>query len=144
MTEPSSPPSHPPQRRHSTDPGARPFSVEAARLMHDLKCHDITLLDLRGLSPVADCIIIATGTSDRQMKSVLDDLGELGAERGYPVLRHAADERATWIVADFGTVVAHLFEPNTRAYYDLELLWGDAERVPWQRDPSTPPPGAAV
>jgi ribosome-associated protein len=116
------------------DPGARGFAVASALLMGDLKCEDVVVLDLLGRSPVADCIVIGTGTSDRQMRSVLDDLRELGAEMRYPLLRSSGDERATWLVADFGTVVAHLFEPGTRAYYDLELLWGDAERVPWQRD----------
>ncbi|MGP1272009.1 MAG: ribosome silencing factor [Phycisphaerales bacterium] len=119
-----------------TDPGARSFAAEAARLMADSKCTDVVALDLRGRSPVADSLVIGTGTSDRQMHSVADDLAELGRSAGYPALRTSSDDRATWIVIDFGTVIAHLFEPNTRAYYDLEMLWGDAEHIRWERGES--------
>lgn len=123
----------------STDQHARGFAIEAARLMADLKCTEVIALDLMGRSPVADCLVIGTGTSDRQMKSVAQDLGELGTESGYPALRTSEDDRATWIVIDFGTVMVHIFEPNTRAYYDLELLWGDAERIDWRRDTGEKP-----
>lgn len=116
-----------------TDEKARAFAIEAARLMADSKCTDVVALDLKGKSPIADCLVIGTGTSDRQMRSVAQDLGELGQDHDYPAIRTAEDERSTWIVIDFGTVVAHIFEPNTRAYYDLEMLWGDAQQVAWQR-----------
>lgn len=125
-------------KSHTTDPAAAGFAAEAARLLSDLKCEDVLALDLRGKSPVADIILIATGTSDRQMRSVVDDLAELGAQHGFPLIRKSEDDRATWIVADFGTVVAHVFEPNTRAHYDLELLWGDSQRIHWQRTDQSP------
>ena len=68
------------------------------------------------------------------MKSTADDIVELAPETGHSLVRQAADNRNTWIVSDFGDVVVHIFEPNTRAFYDLELLWGDAVRIDWQRD----------
>ncbi|MEL6498221.1 MAG: ribosome silencing factor [Planctomycetota bacterium] len=116
-----------------TKPETLAFAAEAARLLSDLKCDDVVALDLLGKSPVAEVILIATGTSDRQMRSVIDDLAELGTTHDYPLLRKSEDDRATWIVADFGTVVAHVFEPNTRAFYDLELLWGDSKHIEWKR-----------
>ena len=122
-----------------TDPAAREFAAQAARLLADLKCEEVIALDLLGRSPVAEVIIIATGTSDRQMRSVISDVAELGAELDFPLIRKSEDERATWIVADFGSVVVHVFEPNTRAFYDLELLWGDSERIDFERSqPATP------
>lgn len=121
-----------------TTPAAIAFAAEAARLLSDLKCEDVVALDLLGRSPVAQIILIATGTSDRQMRSVIGDLAELGASHDFPLLRKSEDDRATWIVADFGTVVAHVFEPNTRAFYDLELLWGDSNHIAWQRDANEP------
>ena len=54
---------------------------------------------------------------------------------GMPTFRTNADERAVWLLADFVGVVVHLFEPNTRAHYDLEMLWGDGEQVAWSREP---------
>ncbi len=119
---------HPP-----TNPDTLAFAAEAARLLSDLKCEDVVALDLLGKSPVAEVILIATGTSDRQMRSVINDLAELGSEHDFPLLRKSEDDRATWIVADFGTLVAHVFEPNTRAFYDLELLWGDSAHIDWKR-----------
>jgi ribosome-associated protein len=110
------------------------FAVESARLLADDKCEDVVLLDVRELSQVADFIIIGSGSSDRQMKSVLTHVQELGAKMGFPSYRASADDRATWLLADFVDVVVHIFEPNTRAHYDLEMLWGDAERVVWERD----------
>lgn len=112
---------------------ARTFAIAAARSLSDNQCSDAVVLDLRGQSPVAELLVIATGTSDRQMKSASDDLAELAPQTGHSLVRQAADTRHTWIVSDFGDVVVHLFEPETRGFYDLELLWGDAERVRWAR-----------
>lgn len=80
-----------------------------------------------------DYVLIASGTSDRQMRSVLRHLEELGDASGQACLRTSSDERATWLLADFVDIVVHLFEPHTRSHYDLEMMWGDAPRVAWQR-----------
>ncbi len=109
------------------------FAVAAARLCRDDHCEDVVLLDVRGVSAVTDYIVIATGTSDRQMRSVQHHIEELGVSTGNPPARSSADDRATWLVADFVDVVVHLFEPGTRSHYDLEMLWGDAPRVAWER-----------
>lgn len=113
---------------------ARTFAIEAARSLRDNQCSDALVLNLRGLSPVAEYLVIASGTSDRQMKSAADDVAELAPTTEHALVRQSSDSRSTWIVCDFGDVVVHIFEPRTRAYYDLELLWGDAERVRWQRE----------
>ncbi len=91
------------------------------------------LLDVRGLSQVCDFVLIASGTSDRQMKSLADELKDLGEELGHTVFRSNRDTGLTWIVIDFVDLVVHLFEPEQRAYYDLESLWSDALQVPWER-----------
>ena len=110
------------------------FAVEAARLLEDRHCTDITLLDVHGLSQVCDLILIGSGTSDRQMKSVASELKDLAADYGQTAFRSNSDDAATWIITDFVDLVVHLFEPNLRAYYDLESLWSDAPRLSWQRD----------
>lgn len=126
----------------STNPEAgRAFAIEAARLLSDDKCEDVVVLDVRELSHVTDYIIIGSGTSDRQMHSALTHLEELGREQGFPVFRSSDDERSTWLLADFVDVVVHLFEPNQRAHYDLEMLWGDATRIPWERPDAPRRPG---
>ena len=113
--------------------GMRAFSIESAQLLADRHCEDVRLLDVRGLSQVCDYVLLGSGTSDRQMKSLADDLSVFGREQGHAVFRSDRDERVTWLVVDFVALVVHLFEPDTRAYYDLEGLWSDAESVSWQR-----------
>jgi ribosome-associated protein len=112
---------------------ARRFAIEAARTLSDDHCEDVVVLELNDLSPLSDFIVIASGTSDRQMRGSADDVEKVGAKMGYSALRRSVDERTTWLLVDFADVVVHVFEPNTRAFYDLEMLWGDAPRVAWER-----------
>ena len=125
-----------PVTTHSDRQRLREFAVEAARLLSDRHCDDVRLLDVHGLSQVCDYVLIGTGTSDRQMKSLADELEELGRRHDNNLFRADIDSAATWIVVDFVDLVAHLFEPGRRAYYDLEGLWSDAEAVPWGRGDS--------
>ncbi len=113
---------------------ARRFAIEAARSLSDDKCDDVAVLDVTALSQVTDFIVLASGTSNRQMASALDHVREAGETAGFPSFRASADQSSLWLLADFVDVVVHVFEPNTRAYYDLEMLWGDAPRVAWERD----------
>jgi ribosome-associated protein len=117
---------------------ARKFAIRAARLAQDGNCEQIVVLDLRGVSPVTDYFVIATGSSDRQMRSVADDVVEHGKGVGQNVWRQAGLAAADWIVLDFVDVVVHLFDGEHRRYYDLEMLWGDVPHVRWQRRKTTP------
>ncbi len=118
--------------RTTADPAqTRAFAIAAARLCDDDKCTHVRLLDVRTISQVTDYIVIASGTSERQMRSVLEHIRELGEEAGFPAFRISTDTNANWLLADFVDVVVHLFEPDTRLHYDLETLWGDAQRVEW-------------
>lgn len=113
---------------------ARQFSIEAARLLSDDKCEDLLVLDLRGRSQVTDYFVIATGTSDRQIHSAAEHVAELSEEHGLGLYRsNLREARASWLVLDLVDVVVHVFTPEARLYYDLEMLWGDAARVEWQR-----------
>ena len=112
----------------------REFAIQSAQLLDDRHCEDICLIDVRTLSQVCDFVLIANGTSERQMRSVAQELEDLGKTLDNPVFRTNRDTGGTWIVIDFVDLVAHLFEPNQRAFYDLESLWSDAEEVDWERD----------
>ena len=121
-------------------PGSMEFALEAARLAVDRRCEDVRLLDVRGLSQICDAILIASGTSDRQMRSVASELEDLGRSGGNERFRVTGDALETWIVVDFIDLVVHLFEPGRRSYYDLETLWADAPMIDFDR-PSTPGDG---
>ena len=111
---------------------ARSLAVEAARIAQDRHGEDIVVLDLRGISPVTDFFVIFTGTSDRQMRSVAQEIIEAAAKSGSKPFGIAGMESA-WIVLDFVDVVVHIFDAERREYYDLELIWGDAPRVRWRK-----------
>jgi len=112
----------------------RAFVIEAARLVKDLHCEDIVVFDVQGLNDLTDFILIATGTSDRQLKGVGSQVEDLAEAHGLERFGVERDGEATWLVLDFVDSIIHLFEPVARAHYDLEMLWGDAPRIGWQRD----------
>ena len=116
---------------------ARELAVEAARHFAATRCSNVVVMDMTGLSPVTDFMVLGTGTSPRQMKTVCDQLEDIAAPKGHQKLSRSGDESGQWIVIDFVDVVCHVFSPDARQYYDLDNLWGDAKRVEWQ-----PPAGA--
>jgi len=108
---------------------AKVFALAAAEVAASRHCGDIMVLDLRGKSPATDYFVIATGTSDRQMRTVADEICEQARKQGLQRFGRAGYEQARWILLDFIDVVIHIFDSEYRDYYDLELLWGDAERL---------------
>lgn len=120
--------------RSQSDPEVvQAFAIELARSLQDDKCSEVLLLDVRGLSQVCDYVLIGSGTSQRQMKSAAQTLEDLGKGQNNPPFRSSADSGTTWLVVDFVDVVAHIFEPEHRLYYDIESLWGTSRRVGWER-----------
>lgn len=90
------------------------------------------VLDVRGLSPITDYFVIATGTSARQMRTVMDEVVEFGPPRGYSPVSTSGYEGETWLLCDMVDVVVHVFNQDSRMFYDLDSLWGDAKRVEWK------------
>ena len=136
MTDPNLLENDPPADRPSPAPEsaeAEQFAIAAAQFLSDYDCADIRVLDVRGISPLTHYIVIASGTSDRQLRSLAKQVAGLGEEQGFERFGDDSDDAATWMVADFVEVMVHLFEPATRGHYDLEMLWGDAPEVDWQR-----------
>ena len=113
---------------------ARAFALAAARLAAQTRCHQVTVLDVSGLSPVCDYLVLATGTSARQMHTVADEILELGKSHDYPDFSHSGYAGDTWVCLDFIDLVVHLFNQEARMYYDLDGLWGDAPKVDWEAE----------
>jgi ribosome-associated protein len=111
---------------------SRRLAVDAARLAAATHCTDVSILDVRGLSPITDFLVIATGTSPRQMRSVAEEIMEMAQQRGDRALSTNGLDGGSWILADFIDIVLHVFSPEARLYYDLDNLWGDARKVNWQ------------
>lgn len=93
------------------------------------KATDIQVLDVRAITPIADCFVLATGGSANQLRSLSDYVErELGQE-GYTPLRSEGYNTGEWITLDYGDAIIHLFRAEVRAFYDLERLWTDATAV---------------
>jgi len=109
------------------------FAKKVAEIAHDNRAEDIIILDLRKISSITDFFVITTGSSDRQMRAVVDKIEEYGKRVGQQRFGLSGHENATWILADYIDVVIHIFDAERRQYYDLELLWGDAPRIEWRQ-----------
>ena len=103
----------------------------AARVAADNRGRDIVLLDLRELTCMFDFFLLVNGASRRQLHAIAEEIDnvfekELGDKR----LGQEGYDESHWILLDYGDLVVHMFEPETRAYYALEELWAQAKRVP--------------
>jgi ribosome-associated protein len=94
-----------------------------------IKATDIIALDLRGLTIIADFFVICTGKSSIQIRGIADRMEEKMRESGYRKLRMEGYQEATWILIDFGDVVAHVMAEEQRAFFRLEEFWSEAPHV---------------
>lgn len=128
------PKAEPPAETPRPNEDAPTFACAAARIAASSKAEDVSVLDLRGLSNVADLFVLATGTSDRQMRAILHEIEEHARTVGRKPFATADRGGTTWLLADYVDVVIHLFDEEHREYYDLDDLWGDAPRLEWQEE----------
>ena len=108
---------------------------KVVRAALDKKALDVVVLDLRNTSAFTDFFILCSGSNQRQVKAIADAVEEtLRAAKLRPAHVEGYD-RAEWILMDFFTFIVHVFTPQTRAFYGLERLWGDAERIEVSEEP---------
>jgi ribosome-associated protein len=94
----------------------------------DKKAREVVTLDLRGKTTVADFFVICEGDTDRQVRAITDNITDSCREKGIRPLNVAGLQDASWACLDFDSVIAHVFLPGERLFYDLEGLWGPASR----------------
>lgn len=113
----------------STDPNAVAAAQRAAALCLDMKANDVVVLDLRKVTDMTDCFVIASGTSDTHVRSIGEHvIAELKKE-GIQVHHVEGLEQGRWVLLDYVDFVIHLFHPTLRSFYQLERLWSDAEAI---------------
>lgn len=115
--------------RRMTSHDAAQFALEIARVAREHKATDVVALDLRGISPVCEFVVICTGTSARQMATVAERAIQHARSLGERPFSHTGIGGDSWVIVDFVNVVLHVFSSAHRDYYDLELLWGDAPHL---------------
>lgn len=101
--------------------------------LDDIKGRDITVLDVRHLTGMTDYMVIATGTSNRQVKALADNVTETLRKDGLRPMGSEGISAAEWILVDYGDVVVHTMLPEARAFYDLERLWSGEEQADPER-----------
>jgi ribosome-associated protein len=107
----------------------RAYALMAAEAAAEKKAEDLVVLEVSEILVITDYFVIATGTNDRQVKAIADEVEErLSAAGMEPIGREGVQERQ-WILLDFGDLVVHVFQPEMRGFYRLEKLWGDAPRL---------------
>ena len=100
-----------------------------ARSAQNKKANNVIILDMQKLSDVADFFVIASGTSDRQVRAIADEIIEKSGKKGFRIHHIEGYPRSSWILLDCGSVVAHIFGEEARSFYSLERLWGDAPKI---------------
>jgi ribosome-associated protein len=112
-------------------------AILAAQAAADCRGQQIVILDMRAVSALFDFFVIASGTSRRQLMAMADEIDRVLTEKTNAVrLGIEGEGESRWILLDYGDLVVHLFDPETRAYYALEELWSDAALV--QFEPPSP------
>ncbi len=97
--------------------------------LKERKAFDIVKINVEEKTSVADYFIVASARSSTQVKSLSEHIEEAVEKNGGNVLRREGVQDARWIVLDFGDVIVHLFNDETRLFYHLERLWGDGEKI---------------
>lgn len=101
----------------------------AAQAAEEKKAQRVVILDIRGLSVIADYFVICHGNSQTQVQAIADEVKKRLEEDGVVIRGVEGRNEARWVLIDLGDVVVHIFHKDERDFYDLERLWGDAEEV---------------
>jgi ribosome-associated protein len=106
-----------------------PQIERAVRAAEDKKAEDLVVLDLRKAAGFTDFFVICSGGNARQIRAIADGVMEALARDGVEPAHVEGYDRSEWILLDYFDFVVHVFGPETRVFYGLERLWGNAERV---------------
>jgi ribosome-associated protein len=111
--------------------GSRDLATRAARAASEKQARDIVVLDVRDLIVITDYFVICSGASERQVRTIADEMQRTLRSQGMKPLRREGEREGRWVLLDFVDFVAHVFLEEEREYYGLERLWADAPPVSW-------------
>ena len=114
---------------------SREIAILCARIADDKKAEDILIFDVKNLTFIADFFVICSGLNSRQLQSIAGEIELKLHSYGIHWVGMQGYSDARWILMDYGDVIVHLFDRDMRHFYDLELLWGDAQKLPWIVNP---------
>ena len=106
---------------------SRKMARIAWNALNDKKGEDIKIIDITGISVLADYLIIANGTSDSQVNALVDNVEEELHKAGYSLKQREGQASGSWVLLDFGDIIVHVFDKENRLFYDLERIWKDGK-----------------
>lgn len=116
---------------------SRQLAVAAARAAAAKQAEEVLVLEVGPILAIVDFFVICSGTSDRQVKTIVEEVEEALRAVGVRAVRREGEDQAGWVLLDYVDVVVHVFGEEEREYYGLERLWLDAERIEWISDAQT-------
>lgn len=105
-------------------------AIKAALASLDKKAANPLILELKGITAIADYFVICSGGSGAQVRAIVDHIDEVLGKSGARPLRVEGAGHSRWVLMDYGDIIVHVFDEETRAYYELEKFWLDAPRIP--------------
>ena len=108
---------------------SRQLAIAIAQAALDVKAEEVVILDLRKLSFSFDFFVICSGSSDRRLRTIAENVQEEFSKRGLSIDHVEGLRDGGWILLDCGPVVSHIFSPEMREFYNLQRLWADAPRL---------------
>ena len=126
------------ERKKTATAGRRRLAADVARAVRaalDKKASDVVVLDLRSTPAFTDHFVLCSGQNPRQVKAIADAIEDAMRAAKVKPSHIEGYDRAEWILMDFFTFIVHVFSPQTREFYSLERLWGDAERIEVRDEP---------
>ncbi len=118
-------------------PDSKDVALAAARAAAEKQGERIAVLDVRELIVITDYFVIASASSERQARTIVDEVERSLRGLGVKPLRREGESEGIWVLLDYVDVVVHVFREEERDFYDLERLWGDAPRVEWESTESS-------
>lgn len=97
--------------------------------LEEKKAQDVRVIDISGVSVIADYFIIANGNNRSQIQALSDAVEEKLGRAGYPVKQIEGYSNANWVLLDFGDIIIHIFDKENRLFYDLERIWRDGKMI---------------
>jgi len=109
-------------------------SLLCAKFAHDKKTQNLVILELKDFSALADYFIICSGTSDRHVQAIVSHIERALKEKGTVALGIEGVQEGKWVLLDYDDVIIHVFQEKEREFYDLESLWVECPRIPYNEN----------
>ena len=108
---------------------SRKMAKLAVEALDDKKAEDIKVIDISKVSVIADYFVIASGSSNSQVTALVDNVEEKMHKAGYMQKQREGQNSGTWVLLDYGDVIVHVFDTESRSFYNLERIWSDGKQI---------------